>query len=83
MDLEAVKTALSAKHIFFFEEGIRAGGIGERFGDLLLENGFKGQYTLTAVPDEFVIHATDASQMKRYRLDAEGMLEVISEKNDG
>ena len=83
MDLEAVKTALSAKHIFFFEEGIRAGGIGERFGDLLLENGFKGQYTLTAVPDEFVIHASVASQMKRYRLDAEGMLEVISEKNDG
>ena len=36
-----------------------------------------------AVPDEFVIHASVASQMKRYRLDAEGMLEVISEKNDG
>lgn len=79
MDIEAVKSVLSAKQIFFFEEGIRSGGIGERFGELLLENGFKGAYTLTAVPDEFVVHAPVSSQMKRYKLDAEGMLSVITE----
>ena len=83
MDIEAVKSVLSAKQIFFFEEGIRSGGIGERFGELLLENGFKGAYTLTAVPDEFVVHAPVSSQMKRYKLDAEGMLSVITEKNNG
>lgn len=83
LDAEAVKTALSAKRIFFFEEGIRAGGIGERFGELLLENGYKGQYTLTAVPDEFVEHASVSAQLHHYRLDADGMLKVISEKNDG
>ena len=74
---------MSAKQIFFFEEGICSGGIGERFGELLLENGFKGAYTLTAVPDEFVVHAPVSSQMKRYKLDAEGMLSVITEKNNG
>lgn len=83
LDAEAVKTAFSAKRIFFFEEGIRAGGIGERFGELLLENGYKGQYTLTAVPDEFVEHASVSAQLHHYRLDADGMLKVISEKNDG
>lgn len=83
MDIEAVKSVLSAKLIFFFEEGIRSGGIGERFGELLLENGFKGAYTLTAVPDEFVVHAPVSSQMKRYKLDEEGMLSVITEKNNG
>ncbi len=83
MDIEAVKSVLSAKQIFFFEEGICSGGIGERFGELLLENGFKGAYTLTAVPDEFVVHAPVSSQMKRYKLDAEGMLSVITEKNNG
>lgn len=83
LDAEAVKTALSAKRIFFFEEGIRAGGVGERFGELLLENGYKGQYTLTAVPDEFVEHASVSAQLHRYWLDADGMLKVISEKNDG
>ena len=80
---EAVKEACCAKRIFFFEEGIRAGGIGERFGELLLENGYKGEYTLTAVPDEFVIHASVASQLKRYKLDSDGMLTVITEKNNG
>ncbi len=83
LDIAAVQSVLSAKQIFFFEEGIRSGGIGERFGELLLENGFKGTYTLTAVPDEFVAHASVSAQMKRYKLDAEGMLSVISEKNDG
>lgn len=83
LDIAAVQTVLSAKQIFFFEEGIRSGGIGERFGELLLENGFKGTYTLTAVPDEFVAHASVSAQMKRYKLDTEGMLSVISEKCDG
>lgn len=83
IDINAVQTVLSAKHIFFFEEGIRTGGIGERFAELLLENGYKGAYTLTAVPDEFVIHAPVAAQLKRYRLDADGMLAVITENNHG
>lgn len=83
MHTEAVKEACSASRIFFFEEGIRAGGIGERFGELLLENGFRGEYTLTAVPDEFVIHASVASQLQRYKLDSDGMLTVITEKNNG
>lgn len=82
-DLNAVKTAQTAQKVYFFEEGIRAGGIGERFGEMLLENGFVGKYTLTAVPDEFVVHASVASQLKRYHLDADGMLEIITEKDNG
>ena len=80
---EAVDAALNAKQIFFFEEGIRSGGIGESFAAKLLQQGYGGKYILSAVPDEFVIHASVSAQLKRYKLDYDGMLEVITENTDG
>lgn len=79
----AVEAVPDSARVFFFEEGIRSGGIGETFGARLLERGFSGQFTLTAVPDEFVPHASVASQLKRYHLDAEGMQTVITENLHG
>lgn len=78
LDLAAVQSVLQAKSVFFFEEGITSGGIGETFGVKLLQNGYKGTYSLTAVPDEFVIHASVSAQLKRYKLDCDGMIEVIT-----
>lgn len=83
IDLQAVQQCVGAQEIFFFEEGVQTGGIGESFGARLLQNGYKGTYTLTAVPDEFVIHAPVASQLKRYKLDYEGMLSVVEGKENG
>lgn len=74
--------ALNAKQIFFFEEGIRSGGIGESFAAKLLMHDYNGKYVLTAVPDEFVIHASVSAQLKRYKLGYDGMLEVITENTD-
>lgn len=80
---DATAAVLHAKQIFFFEEGIRSGGIGETFAARLLEQDYKGGFTLTAVPDEFVAHATVASQLARYHLDDAGMQAVITEKLHG
>lgn len=83
VDAEAPALLCRAKRIFFFEEGIRTGGIGERFAELLLEFGFNGSFVLKAVPDEFVIHASVSAQLKRYGLDADGMRTTIMEKLNG
>ncbi len=72
-----VNEAAKSKKIFFFEEGIKSGGVGEKFGSMLLESGYKGDYVLTAVNDEFVPHASVDSLMKKYNLDADGMINVI------
>ena len=77
LDPDAIKSVLRAKSVFFFEEGIESGGIGETFGADLLQNGYQGIYSLTAVPNEFVVHASVAAQLKRYKLDCDGMIEVI------
>ena len=69
----AVENALECEKVFFFEEGMRSGGVAEKFGSLLLENGFRGGYSVTAVDDEFVAHASVASLMEIYSMDADGM----------
>ncbi len=67
------------EHIFFFEEGMKNGGIGERVGFMLLERGYKGKYTLTAIDNKFVEQASVGEQLSAYGLDCRSMLELIGE----
>ncbi len=66
-------------NIFFFEESIRNGSVAERFGSLLLEKRYKGNYHITAVGEEFVKPASVESQLKKYGLDADSMVKKVSE----
>ena len=79
IDEKAVDEALTAKKIYFFEEGVKSAGVGEKFALGLLEKGFDGKFSLTAIPDCFVPQASVASQLKRYGLDKESMTKKISE----
>ena len=75
----AVDIMFTMKKVFFFEEGIRSGGIGEKTGFRLLERGYKGTFSLTAVNDRFVSQATVGELLHEYGLDAEGIVKKISE----
>ena len=44
---------------------------------MLSKEGYKGSFTHTCVKDGFVKQASVLSLLKEYRLDTEGMLEVI------
>lgn len=77
IDDGAVKAALNCKNVFFFEEGVRSGSVGSNFASMLFENGFKADYKLTAIDDEFIGQATMASLLKRCGLDTEGMVNTI------
>ncbi len=83
IDKEVVNTALDYFHVFFYEETIKSGSIGESFADLLLTAGFNKKYYHTAVPDEFVPHASVSSLMKKYKFDTESIVENILEKCNG
>lgn len=76
---EVINLIKNRKNVYFFEEGIRSGGIGERVGLRLLEEGFKGKYKLTAVPDNFVSQATVDELLEQYLLDKKGIVKTISE----
>ena len=72
LDPEAVKSVMGCRRIFFFEEGVRTGGIGERFAMRLLECGYEGSFRLTAV-EGFPRHAPVNELLREYGLDAAGM----------
>lgn len=76
IDPGAVCSAAKATRIFFFEEGISQGGIGEHFEYLLSQNGWKGNFRLRAI-NHFVAHATMEQALHSLGLDDEGMYQMI------
>ncbi len=83
IDKEVVDIALDYSHVFFYEESIKSGSIGESFADLLLSEGFNRRYYHIAVPDEFIPHASVSSLMKKYKFDTESIVKNILEKCNG
>ncbi len=77
IDPEAIDIALKAKNIFFFEEGVRSGSVGEKLAATLLQKGYKGTYDLTAIDDCFVKQSTVPQLMKQYGFDSAGIAEKI------
>lgn len=71
---EAVEQAMQAEYVLFAEEGIESGGIGQMFGNSLLEKGFRGHYRVLAVHDRFVEQATPERALHLCGLDAQSMV---------
>ncbi len=57
IDPAAAEEVLGCSHVLFYEEGLRQGGIGEGFGALLLERGYRGSWTLRGIENPFVAHS--------------------------
>lgn len=80
IDTEAIDRVLNSKYVFFFEEGVRSGGIAEKFAAELLQRGYKGGYDITAVEDCFVKQAKVPELIKDYGFDSESMVDKIVKK---
>ena len=66
---KALDLAAEYKNIFFFEEGMATGGVGEHFLYDLVKREYKGEYKLTAIDDVYVKHAKVDSLLKKLGLD--------------
>ena len=77
IDSNALTVISGTTRIFFFEEGVRSAGVGEKFALLLLEAGSTAAYYLTAVDDCFVEQATVKDQLEKYRLDEAGIVSTV------
>ena len=74
---EVVELLLDYDRIFFFEEGILSGGVGQTLASRLLEKQFKGSFRLTAVNDDFVAPATYEQLLDEYGLSSEKMVKTV------
>ncbi len=77
LDASIVEILKKDKHIFFFEEGIQNGGVGEKLALRLLEAGYKGEYKLTAVDYCFVEHGSVESTIAKNNLDTQSMIDIV------
>lgn len=68
----------NANDVYFFEEGIKSGGVGECFGSLLNEKGIKANYHHICVDDEFIKQASVKRQFEIYHLDKNSIIEIVS-----
>ena len=74
---DSIALAERFDRIFFFEEGSRAGGVAERFGALLLEAGYRGEYSAVAI-DDFVPVCKVESGLRAAGLDAESIVHRVA-----
>ena len=77
IDEDAVLFAQNFNNVFFFEEGMLSGGVGEYFEYMLSQVGHKGKFKLTAIGDKFVTQATVQNQLHELELDADGIEKII------
>ena len=80
IDEKAVFFAKQFKRVFFFEEGMLTGGIGESFNYKLSSIGFKGKFYLTAIDNKFVSQATVNATLHRLNLYAAGVEKIITQR---
>lgn len=73
---QAVFEAANAQNVFFFEEGIQQGGVGEHFECMLYESGFEGKYHLQAITG-FVKQSTMMESLHDLGLDEAGLVQTI------
>lgn len=74
---DLIKELSNYNDIYFFEEGIKSGGIAEQLGSLILESGNNADYRITAIEDEFVPQSTVGSALKKYKFDVESMIKIV------
>ncbi|MDE7233648.1 MAG: 1-deoxy-D-xylulose-5-phosphate synthase [Ruminiclostridium sp.] len=77
---EVVEILKAYPKIFFFEEGMRCGGIGEHLLYSLNRVGFRGDFRITAVENQFVGAAECESQLRKYGLDRESILRRVRDE---
>lgn len=79
IDPRAVQAAAVCGTVFFFEEGIKRGGIGEHFSYLLHQEGFNGRYHLRAIENAYIEQAPMFRSLEKLGLNAEGIESMVRE----
>ncbi len=76
---ELVSALCRYESVFFFEEGMRNGGIAELLVSRMAEAGFKGRAKITAVDGRFVPQASIKSARAGLGLDKDSIIKTVKE----
>ena len=73
---------LKFDEIYFFEESVKTGGIGELCGAALLEKGYRGKYIIHAINNKFVPTSSVSSALRVNGLDSDGMIKALRDNDE-
>lgn len=79
IDNSIVKLINHEKNVFFFEESIKSGSVGEALAAMLEESGICAHYHHICVNDDFVKQASVESQLRTYKLDKSSVISIVKE----
>lgn len=74
-----IDTVKKYKKLFFFEEGIKKGGIAEQLASTLIENKIYVDYNIHAIDDTFVPSMDVESAFKKFGFDAQSIIDFLCE----
>ena len=77
---EVFDIAMKYNEVYFYEETVKSGSIGQSFADKLFEINYNGKYEHIAIDDAFVPHASVKSLLKKYSIDTDSIIRKFSEK---
>ena len=83
INFDVIKIAKNYSTVYFYEESVKSGSIGESFAELLLENDFNSNYYHISINDGFVAHSSVDSLMVQFGFDKESIIKNIMEKHNG
>ena len=78
--MAAIEFALKYKKVYFFEEGVLQGGVGEHFEEILYKNGYKGTCEIIAAEQPYVQHCSTESALKKLGLDSNSIYTKLSKE---
>ena len=64
--------------VYFYEESIKNGSVGEIFASMLIENDINVHFKHFGIDDEFVKQASVEHQLEHYNLDAKSIIKEVS-----
>ncbi len=76
---ELIEVVKNYKKVYFFEEGIKKGGIAEQLASKLLENGVTVDYKIRAIDNAFVPSSDIESAFRKYGFDTESMINFLQQ----
>ncbi len=79
LDSAITNFALDFDEIYFFEEGVKKGGIAEHFAARLTESGYKGNLKIKALENTFVSQMKVADAISENGLDYKSIIRITEE----
>ena len=78
IDTSIVNALKNCDTVYFFEESIKNGSVGETFASMLIENDVKAHFKHIAIDNQFVKQASVCRQLEHYKLDSKSITEEVN-----